>query len=137
MVRIDDRLTIPDEEIELSAIRAQGPGGQKVNKVATAIQLRFDLHSASIPEAVRRRLMRSGDRRITEAGLVVIKAQNHRTQERNRAEAIERLRDLILGATRVPRKRIPTRPSRATRERRLAAKKRRSDLKKQRSKPAT
>ena len=137
MVRIDDRLTIPDEEIELSAIRAQGPGGQKVNKVATAIQLRFDLHSASIPKAVRRRLMRSGDRRITEAGLVVIKAQNHRTQERNRAEAIERLRDLILGATRVPRKRIPTRPSRATRERRLAAKKRRSDLKKQRSKPAT
>lgn len=137
MVRIDDRLTIPDEEIELSAIRAQGPGGQKVNKVATAIQLRFDLHSASIPDAVRERLMSSGDRRITEAGLVVIKAQNHRTQERNRAEAIERLRDLILGATRVPRKRVPTRPSRATRERRLAAKKRRGELKKQRSKPAT
>jgi ribosome-associated protein len=137
MVRIDDRLTIPDEEIELSAIRAQGPGGQKVNKVATAIQLRFDLHSASIPEAVRKRLMSSGDRRITEAGLVVIKAQNHRTQERNRAEAIERLRDLVLGATRVPSKRIPTRPSRATRERRLTAKKRRGELKKQRSKPAT
>ena len=137
MVRIDDRLTIPDEEIELSAIRAQGPGGQKVNKVATAIQLRFDLHSASIPEAVRKRLMSSGDRRITEAGLVVIKAQNHRTQDRNRAEAIERLRDLILSATRVPRKRIPTRPSRATRERRLASKKRRGELKKQRSKPAT
>ena len=133
MVRITDNIEIPDDEIELSAIRAQGAGGQNVNKVATAIHLRFDLHSPSLPEAVRQRLLQSGDSRITTDGVLVIKAQNHRTQERNRQEAIERLQELIQAAARTPRKRIPTRPGRAAKERRLDDKKRRAAIKKLRA----
>ena len=133
MVYISDQIEIPDEEVELKAIRSQGAGGQNVNKVATAIHLRFDLNSPAIPDAVRRRLLSSGDSRITADGVLVIKAQNHRTQEKNRAEAIARLQALILEATRVRRKRIETRPSRAARKKRLDAKKKRGALKKLRS----
>jgi len=133
VVYISDQIEIPDEEVELKAIRSQGAGGQNVNKVATAIHLRFDLNSPAIPNAVRQRLLSSGDSRITADGVLVIKAQNHRTQEGNRAEAIARLQALILEATRVPRKRIATRPSRAAKQKRLDAKKKRGELKKLRS----
>jgi len=133
VVYISDQIEIPDEEVELKAIRSQGAGGQNVNKVATAIHLRFDLNSPAIPDAVRRRLLCSGDSRITADGVLVIKAQNHRTQEKNRAEAIARLQALILEATRIRRKRIATRPSRAARKKRLDAKKKRGALKKLRS----
>jgi len=134
VVRINEQIEIPDDEIELKAIRSQGAGGQNVNKVATAIHLRFDLHSPALPDAVRQRLLNSGDSRITAEGVLVIKAQNHRTQEKNRAEALARLQSLILGATRTRRKRVATRPSRAARQKRLEAKKKRGELKRLRSK---
>lgn len=136
MIHINDQIEIPEDEVELKAIRSQGAGGQNVNKVATAIHLRFDLHSPSLPEKVRKRLLSSGDSRITADGVLIIKAQNHRTQEKNRSEAIERLRALILGATRTQRKRIATRPSRAAKQKRLEAKKKRGQLKRLRSKAA-
>ena len=130
MVVVNEQLSIPDEEISLSAIRAQGAGGQNVNKVSSAIHLRFDIGASSLPERVKARLLASNDQRITQEGVLVIKAQNHRTQEKNRSEALERLRELVLAATRVPRKRIPTRPGRAAREKRLDAKKKRGTIKK-------
>jgi len=133
MVDINNRITIPDEQIEIRAVHAQGAGGQNVNKVATAIHLRFDLKSTALPAEVRQRLLQSGDSRITSEGVVVIKAQNHRTQEQNRREAVNRLREMILSATRTRRKRIATRPTRAAREKRLQAKKKRGELKRLRT----
>ncbi len=133
MIRINDRLTLPDEEIQFSAIRAQGAGGQNVNKVSSAIHLRFDIRGSSLPNQVKERMLDSKDQRITADGVLVIKAQNHRSQDKNRQEAISRLRQVILDATQVPKKRIPTRPGRAAKQKRLDSKKKRAMLKKLRS----
>lgn len=115
-------VVVDPREVEWTAVRAQGAGGQNVNKVASAIHLRYDIGRSSLPARVKARLLDSGDQRITADGVVVIKAQRFRTQERNLAEAIERLQGLIDAATREPEPRIPTRPSKAAKARRVDAK---------------
>lgn len=135
MLRINERLSIPIDEVEFAAIRAQGPGGQNVNKVASAIHLRFDITASSLPDAVKQRLLSKQDSRVSNDGVVIIKAQNHRSQDKNRSEALARLVELIDAACQAPRKRIPTRPSRASKQKRLETKKRRGSLKKLRGKP--
>jgi len=129
MLRVNDRVTIPEDEIVFRAIRSRGPGGQNVNKVASAVELRFDVPHSSLPEACKTRLLQMSDRRINREGVVVIKAQTHRDQLQNREDALRRLRDLIVAACRVERRRIPTRPTRAARRRRLEAKRHRARIK--------
>lgn len=134
MLEINARIHIPDNELDERFVRASGPGGQNVNKVSTAVELRFDARcSPSLPEAVRARLLARADRRITDDGLVVIQANRFRTQERNREDARARLAELVRAATVVPKARIATRPTRASKERRLDAKKSRSVVKRGRS----
>jgi ribosome-associated protein len=130
MLRITSQIAIDETELDETFIRASGPGGQNVNKLSSAVQLRFDVrHSPSLPEGVRTRLERLAGKRLTREGVLVITAQRHRTQERNRADARERLIELIREAATPPVPRRPTRPTRASRERRIESKKRRATIK--------
>lgn len=125
---------VAEGEIEFSAIRAQGPGGQHVNKAATAVQLRFDVAASSLPEAVKARLLALQDRRVSADGVVVIKAQGTRSQEQNKAEALARLGELIARVEHLPRVRKPTKPTHGSRQRRLAGKAQRAEVKAGRAK---
>jgi ribosome-associated protein len=130
MIRITDQISIDDRELEESFVRSSGPGGQNVNKLSTAVQLRFDVRrSLSLPNDVAIRLMRLAGKRMTKDGVLVLIAQNHRTQERNRAEAQERLVALIQEAAVRPVPRRATKPSKASKQRRIDSKKRRSGIK--------
>jgi len=130
MIRINARIAIEDREVDESFVRASGPGGQNVNKLSTAVQLRFDVRrSPSLPDDVRRRLERLAGSRLTRDGVLVIIAQRHRTQARNRQDGLDRLIDLIRRAAIAPTPRRPTKPTRASRERRIESKKRRGGIK--------
>ena len=134
MLQITPTLAIPDAELVERFVRSGGPGGQNVNKVSTAVELRFDVaRSPSLPEAVRARLLARRDRRLADEGVLVLSAQRFRTQERNREDARERLGALIAAATVAPKKRIATKPTKGAKERRLGAKRERATVKRQRS----
>ena len=133
-MREEKSVTLDENEIEITAIRAQGSGGQKVNKVSAAIHLRFDIAASSLPEFYKERLLARKDKRITKDGIVVIKSQQHRSQEQNRDEALERLTELIKSVTVTPKRRVPTKPTKGSVNRRLQSKKKHSSKKRLRGK---
>lgn len=134
MLQISRTVNIPEHEIEMSAVRSQGAGGQNVNKVATAIHLRFNVPASSLPDRYKERLLQLNDQRITREGVIVIKAQEHRSQEQNREEALQRLQAMIQGAIALPKPRMPSKPTRSSQRKRLDRKTKRSNLKAMRGK---
>lgn len=134
MLRITPSICIPEQELEERFVRSSGPGGQNVNKVATAVELRFNVaDSPALPDGLRQRLLQKADRRLTDDGVLVILAQRFRTQERNRQDARERLQNVLLGVLQPPKKRVATAPTRGSRERRLVNKRERASIKRGRA----